>query len=99
MSEKFKVNMIACDGHGLCAELVPELIRLDEWGYPILAPTSVPPELAKHARKAVRLCPELALTLVSDRAASHGVVAASHRGKADHSDSASVSPSTSGSPS
>jgi ferredoxin len=66
MTEKFKVNMIACDGHGLCAELVPELIQLDEWGYPILAPTPVPPHLAKYARKAVTLCPKLALTLVPD---------------------------------
>ncbi|HEY3259057.1 MAG TPA: ferredoxin [Pseudonocardiaceae bacterium] len=63
MTETFKVNMIACDGHGVCAELVPELIRLDEWGYPILAPTPVPPQLLKHARRAVTLCPKLALRL------------------------------------
>ncbi len=67
MSEKFAVNMIECDGHGLCAELVPELIRLDEWGYPILAPAPVPPQLAKHAKKAVALCPKLALSLTPDR--------------------------------
>jgi ferredoxin len=66
MTEKFKVNMIACDGHGVCAELVPELIQLDEWGYPVLAPTPVPRHLVKHARKAVTLCPKLALTLVPD---------------------------------
>jgi len=63
MTEKLSVNMIACDGHGVCAELVPELVRLDEWGYPILAPSPVPPHLAKHARRAVTLCPKLALTL------------------------------------
>ena len=67
MSEKFAVDMIGCDGHGLCAELVPELVRLDEWGYPILAPAVVPPHLAGHARKAVTLCPKLALTLVPAR--------------------------------
>jgi ferredoxin len=67
MTEKFKVNMIACDGHGVCAELVPELIRLDEWGYPILAPSPVPDHLLKHARKAVTLCPKLALRLVPDK--------------------------------
>ena len=40
-----RVNPIACDGHGLCAELFPERIKLDEWGYPIVDPTPIPPEL------------------------------------------------------
>jgi ferredoxin len=66
MTERLRVNMIECDGHGVCAELVPELIRLDEWGYPVLAAAPVPPELRKHARKAVTLCPKLALRLISD---------------------------------
>jgi ferredoxin len=68
MSEQLKVDMIACDGHGVCAELVPELIGLDEWGYPILANAPVPRELHKHAKKAVSLCPKLALTLARTRA-------------------------------
>ncbi len=68
MSEQqLKVDMIACDGHGVCAELVPELIGLDEWGYPILADAPVPRELRKHAKKAVALCPKLALTLARAR--------------------------------
>lgn len=67
MTDRLRVDMIACDGHGLCAELVPELVSLDEWGYPILAPVAVPPQLAGHARKAVTLCPRLALSLVSDQ--------------------------------
>ena len=32
------VNPIDCTGHGVCAELLPELISLDEWGYPIVGP-------------------------------------------------------------
>jgi ferredoxin len=67
MSERLTVDMIACDGHGVCAELVPELVGLDEWGYPVLAGTPVPPHLARHARKAVTLCPRLALALTPDR--------------------------------
>lgn len=63
MSERLKVDMIACDGHGVCAEMVPELVGLDEWGYPIVSSTPVPPDLRKHARRAVSLCPRLALTL------------------------------------
>ncbi|MCE7003534.1 ferredoxin [Kibdelosporangium philippinense] len=67
MTERLKVDMIACDGHGVCAELVPELIGLDEWGYPILADGPVPKELRKHARKAVSLCPKIALSLATGR--------------------------------
>ena len=42
MSDVLRVNPIACDGHGLCAEIVPELIELDEWGYPIVSGKPVP---------------------------------------------------------
>ena len=67
MTERLKVDMIACDAHGVCAELVPELVGLDEWGYPILADAPVPVELHKHGRKAVSLCPNLALSLARTR--------------------------------
>lgn len=65
MSESLRVDPIACDGHGLCAELFPERIRLDEWGYPIVDPSPIPSVLTEHARKAVAACPMLALRLVS----------------------------------
>jgi ferredoxin len=67
MSDVLRVNPIACDAHGLCAELVPELIQLDEWGYPIVAETPVPARLAKHAKRAVAACPALALMLAQRR--------------------------------
>jgi ferredoxin len=63
MSARLRVNPIACDGHGFCAELLPELIRLDDWGYPIIESSDVPPELHELARKAVDTCPTLALLL------------------------------------
>ncbi len=63
MSEALRVNPIACDARGACAELLPEMITLDEWGYPILDPRPVPPELLGHARRAVAACPVLALRL------------------------------------
>jgi ferredoxin len=62
MSLKLRVNSIACTGHGLCADLFPERVHLDEWGYPIID-ADVPPALAAHARRAVRACPTLALKL------------------------------------
>lgn len=60
---RLRVNPIACVAHGHCAELFPEMITLDEWGYPILDPRPVPVELIGHARRAVSTCPVLALRL------------------------------------
>lgn len=62
MTLKLELNPISCDGHGLCADLLPELIELDEWGYPMID-GRVPAGLAGHARRAVRACPALALKL------------------------------------
>ena len=61
MSDRIRVNPIACQGHGLCAELFPERIRLDDWGYPIVDPEPIPRGLRRHARRAVNACPALAL--------------------------------------
>ncbi|HXS66086.1 MAG TPA: ferredoxin [Streptosporangiaceae bacterium] len=60
---KLRVNPVACSGHGVCAELLPELITLDEWGYPLLADIPVPNHLARQARRTVTDCPALALLL------------------------------------
>ncbi|HKB31484.1 MAG TPA: ferredoxin [Streptosporangiaceae bacterium] len=67
MSVRLKVNPIACSGHGLCAELLPERVSLDEWGYPIVSPEPVTPGLQPLARRAVTDCPALALLLERDR--------------------------------
>jgi ferredoxin len=58
------VDRIRCDGYGSCAELLPEMIDLDDWGYPIVRPGAVPEGLLPHARMAVDTCPVLALRLV-----------------------------------
>ena len=58
-----RVDRIACTGQGLCGELLPELIDLDEWGYPVLKDRTVPDHLRPHARRAVAACPRLALHL------------------------------------
>ena len=34
---KLNLDPTTCTGHGLCEEMLPEAIELDEWGYPILA--------------------------------------------------------------
>ncbi|MFE1921067.1 ferredoxin [Streptomyces asoensis] len=56
-----RVDRIACTGQGLCGELLPELIDLDEWGYPVIKDPTVPDRLRVHARRAVAACPRLAL--------------------------------------
>jgi ferredoxin len=64
---RLRVNPIMCEAHGLCAELLPELIRLDDWGYPVIERAEVPPELEQLARRAVEACPTLALLLDQER--------------------------------
>jgi ferredoxin len=58
------VDPIACDGHGVCAELLPESIWIDPWGFPVIDTADIPPHLIGYARRAVESCPRLALTLV-----------------------------------
>jgi ferredoxin len=60
---ELRVDPIACRAHGMCAELLPELIDLDEWGYPIIAPAPVTGLLRSDAAEAVAACPTLALRL------------------------------------
>ncbi len=57
------IDRIKCDSHGLCAELLPELIRQDDWGYPIIAPGPIPERLATIAQRAIDTCPVFALAL------------------------------------
>jgi ferredoxin len=63
MSVTLRVNPIMCEGHGMCAELLPEIITLDQWGYPLLAARPVPRHLAGHAWRAAQACPTLALLI------------------------------------
>ena len=63
MSYELRINPIACTGHGLCAELLHELIELDPWGYPIVMEATVPRGLVEHAKRAAATCPTLALLL------------------------------------
>ena len=61
------VDRTRCDGHGSCAELLPELLDLDEWGFPLVRSGErdpvVPVDLTAHARHAVAACPVQALRL------------------------------------
>jgi ferredoxin len=63
VSYQLRVNPIDCAAHGLCAELLPERVTLDDWGYPIVDAAPVDEDLVAHARRAVAACPVFALKL------------------------------------
>jgi ferredoxin len=65
---ELRVDPIACTGHGVCAELLPEWIELDDWGFPIIDEGPLPDHLVAHARRAADACPKLALSLAAARA-------------------------------
>jgi ferredoxin len=64
---RLRIDWTACDGRGMCIELLPELLEADPWGYPRARAGAgdpvVPRELVEHARRAVDVCPLLALRL------------------------------------
>lgn len=63
MAHHLRLDPIACEGHASCHELLPELIGLDRWGFPVVGGGPVPAALLGHARRAVKMCPRLALEL------------------------------------
>lgn len=62
---RLRVDWPSCLARGLCHEVLPELIDLDEWGYPIVG-GPVTRDLLDDAREAVKVCPQLALRLIAD---------------------------------
>jgi ferredoxin len=68
MASRLRVDWVACEAHGMCAELLPERITLDDWGYPIIDGRPIPADLEAHARRAADACPTLALALLQERA-------------------------------
>lgn len=63
MTRQLRVDWPSCTARGLCHELLPEVVELDEWGYPVVT-GAVPDALLADARAAVRACPRIALRLV-----------------------------------
>ena len=66
MSRQLRVDWPECRARGLCHELLPELVELDEWGYPIVR-GPVTKDLLADAKAAVGACPRSALRLVDGR--------------------------------
>ena len=60
---RVQVDPIACDAYGYCAELLPERVTLDEWGYPMVDGSPLPAELVGVATRAAKACPRRAVLL------------------------------------
>ena len=63
MKRRLAVDPILCDGRGLCAELAPDNVTLDDWGFPIIDPTPLGASALRDAKRAVKACPVLALRI------------------------------------
>jgi ferredoxin len=61
---RIRVNPIACEAYGYCAELLPELVTLDEWGYPVVEGGPVSDDLVRLAERAAKDCPRRAFLLI-----------------------------------
>ena len=68
MESRLRVDWILCDGYGLCGDMAPDLIALDDWRYPIFSPGPVDRTLLHAAQRAVDCCPTKALKLERIRA-------------------------------
>ncbi|MFI9046696.1 NADH-ubiquinone oxidoreductase-F iron-sulfur binding region domain-containing protein [Streptomyces sp. NPDC053427] len=59
--ERLLVDWTLCRGHGLCADVVPGIVKLGPDGYPQQASMPMPARMRRRAQLAVRRCPALAL--------------------------------------
>jgi ferredoxin len=64
---RITIDPVACEAYGYCAELLPEAITLDEWGFPIIFDGTVPPHLMSLVKRAVRDCPRRAITVRQEK--------------------------------
>ena len=72
VKRRIRVNPILCNGYGYCAEIVPELIGLDDWGFPIVSTKMIESDRVLHlAERAVATCPRLALLIETVQPDAH----------------------------
>jgi ferredoxin len=65
VSARLRVDIVACDGVGICGHLASELVRVDSWGFPIIDEHVLDDRTERQARAAVTACPKRALFLES----------------------------------
>lgn len=69
--KRLAIDWTRCDGHALCARLLPEAIGMDEWGFPVPDDRALEGKELAGARRAVLACPSLALRVARVRADQH----------------------------
>lgn len=57
------IDKPACCGYGLCAEICPEVFKLDANGIVYVDDTLVPEGLEEKAREGAEACPQAALAV------------------------------------
>lgn len=62
------VDSDKCCGYGMCADLSPKVLSLDENGFVVAKVTEIPDELLRATEDAVYSCPEKVLTLSAEAA-------------------------------
>lgn len=67
-TRRLRVDIVACDGVGICAHLADQLIRVDSWGFPIVDGGPLDRAAERRARAAVTACPRKALFIAVDGA-------------------------------
>ena len=60
---RIHIDWTRCDGHGLCAALLPDRIQLDEWGFPVVRHPDVVDPGDPELRETAAACPALAFHL------------------------------------
>lgn len=63
---RVRLEKSRCMGHAQCGAVDPDLFPLDDFGYSILQPREVGPDLEGRVRNGVAACPEGALVLEVD---------------------------------
>lgn len=60
---KVEVDKLACCAYGLCAEICPQIYKLDDNGIAFAEDELVPVELEELAREGAAACPQLAISV------------------------------------
>ncbi len=63
---KVAIDDSKCQGYGNCATHIPDVVKLDQWGYAYVDDGEVPEGDEELAHRAVLDCPMHAVTMVSD---------------------------------
>ncbi len=54
---RVRVDPIKCTAFGFCAEFLPEVFELDDWGYAWIQRPEIPASLTEEAFETARKCP------------------------------------------